>query len=167
MIVPSSSIPAEHRSFIQNGGSFLRSIHARLLLPLILGSAGCYQYVPAQSAGLPQGAEVRVSLEEPSSFDLLSLTARNVGLIEGVVVSSDDPLVLAANQLHAGGAVFPGSFYTVSVERANIASVERRAVSSWRTGLFGLAGVVGAFLAWESFGGGASGSSGSGGGGGR
>jgi hypothetical protein len=108
-----------------------------------------------------------VALREPSSFDLLSLTARNVALIEGVVVNSDDPLVLAANRLHAGGTVFPGSFYTVSVEQANIASVERRAVSWWRTGLFGLVGAVGAFLAWDSFGGGASGSNGSGGGGGR
>ena len=145
----------------------MSSIHNYVLMAVILGSTGCYQYVPAQGPELPQGADVRVSLAEPSSFDLLSLTARNVGLIEGIVISSDNPLVLAANRLHAGGMAFPGSFSTVSVQQANVESIERRVVSRWRTGLFGLAGVVGAFLAWNSFGGGGSGSTGAGGGGGR
>jgi hypothetical protein len=133
----------------------------------LLGAAGCYHYVPATVTMERQGAPLRTRLNTMAAFELSAITVNNIDVVEGEMVRVDGgDLVLSATWLQAvTGNGFPGNGWTVRIPESNVASVERRSFSWWRSGI--VIGAIGAMTYWgfESLGFGSGGSGGGGGGG--
>jgi hypothetical protein len=136
------------------------------VLSFLLAATGCYHYTPATTPSPPQGTPLRVHLERPGSFELVGLTAHNIDRVDGEMVSrADGELVLSATWLYAlTGNGFPGELWTVYVDASNIASLEERKLSWWRTGVIVLAGALGTYFGFDAlYGTSASGGQGGGG----
>jgi hypothetical protein len=124
----------------------VRAIAALLLLTLPLG--GCYGYVPYRAGEALQSPQrVRVHLRVPQDVRLADVTANNVTLLDGEVVSADSSmLVVSTNFVTAGsGAEQLGGGATARIPRSAIDSLELRRFSKARTA--GLAGIIGVLTA--------------------
>lgn len=145
----------------------MKKLPLMLLVPAVALLSACYHYVPAEGLGFPQGTQVRARLGTLASFELAQLTVNNVDRVDGEWVRAEDgELVLSATWLEAPtGIGFPGNGWTVRIPVRDVARLEVRRLSWWRTGavLGGLA--VGTWLGFEALGFGTSGSGGGGGGG--
>jgi hypothetical protein len=133
------------------------------LLLFALPMAGCYHYVPALTTAR-QGTPLRARLNSMAAFELAQVTVNNIDQVEGEMVQVDGgDLVLSATWLEAvTGNGYAGNGWTVRIPEANVAGLEQKRLSWWRTGLV-IAGIaVGTALGFESlgvtnFGGGSSG----------
>ena len=113
----------------------MRSIALVLLCALL---SGCFTYSPARSAP-GQAARVRVTLSSPADFRLAEFTANEVVVAEGEIVRADSAeVVLSALELRArSGYEFVGQGATLVIPRSNIAVLETRRISVWRSALIG------------------------------
>ena len=130
-------------------------------------ATGCYGYAPAGAVPVPRGTPVRLRLERPCSFQLPSMTAHHIERLTAEMVREDgNTLVLSALRLaSADGEDFDGRQATIDVSRADIAALEVRKVSVWRTAVLMAGALVGTWLGFEALGGGSAGAEGPGGGG--
>lgn len=112
---------------------------------LFLSLPGCYHYVPEAGRALTQGTPVRIRLQTPQSFELASMTVHNVGAVTAEMIREEnDEVVVSTLWLDAlAGPGFSGENWTYRIARGNIASLEIRTLSAWRT----FAVVAGVFLA--------------------
>ena len=115
------------------------------LLALVATLTGCYHYVPQAGRSLAQGTPLRIRLRTPQSFELSSLTANNIGVVKAEMIREEPgDVVVSTLWLEAvTGDGFSGENWTFPIARANIASLDVRTFSAWRTGVV----VVGGFLA--------------------
>jgi hypothetical protein len=147
----------------------MRSSVVRILavVALAVTSTACHRYVPRGVAPVPRGTPVHVRLEQPSSFRLPSMTAHRIDRLTAEMVREDrDAVVLSALRLASvEGEDFDGRNATLSVARADIAALEVRRVSTWRTAFVVAGGLLGTWLGFEAFGGGSAGGEGPDGGG--
>lgn len=113
------------------------------LVPLCALLSGCFTYAPTRDAP-GQAARVRVTLSSPADFRLRDFTANEVVVAEGEVVRvEEERLVLSALELRArSGYEFIGQGETIAIPRSNVAVLETRRVSAWRSAL-----VAGALVA--------------------
>ena len=128
--------------------SFVRTLPAILLA----AAAGCYHYVPEPARPLPRAAPVRVHLSKPTSFELPALTAHNVGSMDAEVVRDDDgTLVVSARWLDAvTGHGYPGEGWTFELPRSDVARVDVRRLSVWRTALVFAGGLAATYLGFDA-----------------
>jgi hypothetical protein len=138
------------------------------MVPALALLAGCYHYVPAEGMTYPQGTPVRAQLARLAAFELAQVTVNNVEQVEGEVVRSENgELVLSATWLETPtGSGFPGNGWTLRIPEREVARLQVRRLSWWRTGAL-LGGIaLGTWLGFDALGFGTSGSGGGGGGGG-
>lgn len=123
-----------------------------LILTAAVLSTACFQYMPVDpSAPLPEaGDEVRIQLESPQALDLGSITINDVNRVAGHVRQSEgDTLSLFSSDLRTAygfrqrtdGAVF-------YFDRSELRTLEKRELSTWKTGLAAGTAVVGALTFW-------------------
>lgn len=112
----------------------MRPIIPVLLLSFLLN--GCYAYRPTNELQR-RASEVRLRLLAPNDFRLTHLTASDVIVVDGEVIRMEgDSVLLSARWLKArSGYEFPGSGETVGVARINVAAVEKKHISPFRTAL--------------------------------
>lgn len=111
---------------------------ARALLlgwPVIVASAGCYQYTPVRTDAPPPGTRVRVELTDAGSVELASKVGPRVEAIEGVVRSaSADTLPLAVSlTVDRAGRESDWKGESVLVPRSAMASLRQRTLSRGRS----------------------------------
>lgn len=126
--------------------AFVRPIAAALLCLSVLN--GCFSYVPA-AVDPPAPSRVRVLLTRPMDVRLSNVTANNVAVAEGEMVSATrDTLTISALWVRAGtGYEFPGVGETVRIPREQVGRVETRRFSAARSaGLTILSVGLGALL---------------------
>lgn len=118
----------------------MRPIALVLLCALL---SGCFTYGPARNAP-GQAARVRLTLSSPADFRLADFTANEVVVVEGEIVRADtQEVVLSALELRArSGYEFIGQGATLTIPRSNVAALETRRISPWRSAL-----VAGALVA--------------------
>jgi hypothetical protein len=115
-----------------------------IVLLLLFSLNGCYAYRPTYELQR-RASEVRVRLSAPQDFRLIHLTASDVALVDGEVIRMGaDSVLLSARWLKArSGYEFPGSGETVGVPRSNVAIIEKKHISPFRTALaLGGVGVI-------------------------
>lgn len=138
---------------------------AGLLLAAFLN--GCYTFAPVGTETPNRATQMRVFLSSPRDIRLTRYTVNNVTEVDGELVSlSDSTVVLSVGRVVAqSGDDELGNGETVSLPRAQVASLERKKVSVLRS-LIVVAGVaIVAVLAGVGFSqGGASSQPGGGGG---
>lgn len=141
----------------------MRPIALVLLCTLL---SGCFTYSPTQKTP-GRAARVRVTLASPADFRLAEFTANEVVVAEGEIVRVDSAeVVLSALELRArSGYEFVGNGETLTIARGNVAVLETRRISAWRSALVAAALVV-VMTMTEKLIGLASGDDGGGGGGG-
>ena len=129
----------------------------------VLLLCGCYANVPLTTT--PDiGSRVHVALTDQGSVDLSEYLGRNVASVDGKLLqSSDSALSLSVIQVstRSGDEQF-WKGESVTLPKRTIATVQRRKLSFWRSGLIGGALLAAAFVVGTQ----AGGSSGSGKGGG-
>ena len=137
-----------------------------VLLALISALAGCYHYVPEAERNLTQGTPVRIRLRSPQSFELSSLTANNIGIVTAEMIREEPgEVVVSTLWLDAvTGDGFSGENWTFHIVRSNIAALEVRSFSLWRTGVIMAGGILATYLGFDAFGGTPGGTGQSGGG---
>ena|SRR5438309_840673 len=107
----------------------------------LLLCCGCFSYAQigstAAQPGPQRGAEVIARLAVPSEFQVGSITIRDVTAVTGRVAYADsDSLVIAARQLSAAsGDDYAGSEGLLPIRRSQIARLDRRHFSPWKTGV--------------------------------
>jgi hypothetical protein len=119
----------------------VRAIAVLLLLTLPL--SGCYGYVPYRPGlALQSPQRVRVHLSVPQDVRLTDVTANNVTLLDGEVVSAGaDTLVVSTNFVtSASGMEQLGGGVTTRIPRSAIGSLEVRRFDKTRTA--GLVGII-------------------------
>ncbi len=126
------------------------------LLPLVaILLCGCYVNVPLSTAPDP-GERVRVSLTDQGSVDLAQYLGRNIGSVDGRLVNGNDS-TLTLSVIQVSTRAGEDEFWkgeTVKLPRRNIATVEGRKLSFWRSGLIASALVGGlAIIAGSGIGG--------------
>lgn len=119
---------------------------------LILAVSGCYHYVPEAGRTLAQGTPVRIRLEHPRSFELPSLTAHNIQVVTAEMVEGQDgEVVVSTTWLDAAtGEGFPGENWTFRIPRENIAALEVRTLSRWRTAAVFVMGFLATYAGWDA-----------------
>jgi hypothetical protein len=112
--------------------AFVRPVATALLCLSVLN--GCFAYVPA-AGDPPAPNRVRVLLTRPMDVRLTNVTANNVAVAEGEVVSTTrDTLTISAHWLRAGtGYEFPGVGETVRIPREQVGRLETRRFSAARS----------------------------------
>jgi hypothetical protein len=117
-------------------------------------TAGCFHYVPVETAAYPQGTPLRAQLDTLSSFELSAITVNNIDEVEGELVRQDErQLILSATWLQAvTGNGFTGNGWTVYIPEGNITGLQRKRVSLWRTGVVFGGIVVGTWLGFDAIG---------------
>lgn len=140
----------------------------RLALPLLL-LGGCFPYAPLEGPAPEPGADVRVSLARPRSFELLGFTAHDVQRVDGTLVRErSGALEVSADWVHAPrSGRFDGGGRIVSLQPEDVEVVEVRRHSWLRTGFVALLGSVAVYLGMEALQGASSTSDGTPGGGGE
>jgi len=139
-----------------------RMVLALAVMPL---GAACYHYVPADARVAPQGTPVRARLNTMSDFELSQITVNNIDQVEGEVVRLDgSELVLSATWLQAiTGNGYAGNGWTVRIPEANVAGLEEKRLSWWRSGIVVAGVIAGTWIGFDvlglgpSFGGGGGG----------
>jgi len=112
---------------------------------------GCFSYTRIDSTALPgpqRGTEVIARLAAPGEFQVGTISIHDVLSVAGRVAYADmDSVVIAARELSAAsGDDYPGYEGLLSVRRNQLAHLDRRRLSVWKTGAaFGLG--VGAIAA--------------------
>ncbi len=121
-----------------------------LVLAILLSLGGCYHFVPATPAAIPQGTPVRARLSTMSNFELSQITVNNIDLVDGEMIRADaESLFLSATWLQAvTGNGYAGNGWTVEIPDANVAGFEEKRFSFWRSGVV-VAGVMAA--TWFGF----------------
>ena len=137
------------------------------LLALIVTLTGCYHYVPQGGRSLAQGTPLRIRLRTPQSFELSSLTANNIGVVTAEMIREEPGEVIVSTQwLDAvTGDGFSGENWTFNIARANIASLDVRTFSVWRSGVVVVGGFLVTYLGFDALRGSPGGTGQSGGGG--
>lgn len=134
-----------------------------LLLLAVTSLNGCFSYVPAREQAPSQASRVRVHLVQPQQVRLSQVTANDVALVDGEIVSATDEevSVSALWLVGRGGYETPGENATVRIPRANVARMEVRRPSLLRTGaILGAAAVLAAVFAAATLNGSADGGGG-------
>lgn len=136
----------------------VRSSSLAMALATLLGASGCYHYVAEPVTPIPQGTPVRIRLVTPESFELPSITAHNIGTVTAEMIREDDgEVVVSTRWLDAvTGEGFDGESWTFRIERANVAALQIRELSRWRTAALFVGGAVATYLGWHVLGGGGS-----------
>ncbi|HEX8210775.1 MAG TPA: hypothetical protein VF584_11410 [Longimicrobium sp.] len=113
--------------------AFVRPVATALLCLPVLN--GCFAYAPAAGGDPPAPSRVRVLLTRPMDVRLTNVTANNVAVAEGEVVSTTrDTLTISALWLRAGtGYEFPGAGETVRIPREQVGRIETRRFSAARS----------------------------------
>ncbi len=114
------------------------------LVPLLLGAAGCYQYLAVPSP-VPQGTRVAVELNDQGRADLRGTIGPAIARLEGPLVhNSDTAFVLNVLQTRGlTGQLNRWSGETVSVRREYVQSITERRFSRSRTTMALLASAAG------------------------
>lgn len=122
------------------------ALHAVLVLSL-LNLTACHHYLPSEIDAVERPNRVRVTLSEPSDFELLDLVARDIVLLDGEVVRWDDEtLVLSVWWLTANyGTEFRAQGETAIVPREQVNHLELKQFSLLKT--IGLAALFTGLLA--------------------
>lgn len=115
------------------------------VMPLVaIVLCGCYVNVPLATTPAP-GERVHVSLTDQGSVDLAQYLGRNIGSVDGRLLDGNDStLVLSVSQVstRAGEDDF-WKGESVTLPRRSIATMEKRKLSFWRSGLIASALVGG------------------------
>ncbi|HSG07242.1 MAG TPA: hypothetical protein VLA36_02725 [Longimicrobiales bacterium] len=137
------------------------------LLALVATLTGCYHYVPQAGRSLAQGTPLRIRLRTPQSFELSSLTANNIGVVTAEMIREEPgDVVVSTLWLEAvTGDGFSGENWTFPIPRANIASLDVRTFSAWRTGVIVVGGFLATYMGFDALRGSAGGTGQPGGGG--
>lgn len=138
---------------------------AALLLSLSFLN-GCFAYAPTNGVSPRPGTRVRVELREPQQVRLGELTANDVMVVIGEVVTEDSSQIVlsALSATTRSGFEHAANGETVRVARSNALAVSRNRISVLRTaGLAGLVALGGAAFVSGVRAGRASGSGGNGG----
>jgi hypothetical protein len=125
-----------------------------LAIACVLGSGGCYSYVPVPSIHPPaQGTPVRVALESPSEFRLTDLTANDIVRVGGEMIQANEgSLAISALWLESrAGMQFTGKGETVRIPETNIVFFQEKRFSPTKSVLFTAATVGGFLLLREAF----------------
>ena len=118
----------------------------------LLLCCGCFPYAQinttATQPGPQPGAEVIARLAVPGEFQVGSVTIHDVTAVAGRVAYADtDSLVIAARQLSAAsGDDYAGSEGLLPIRRSQIARLEEKRFSLWKTGVafgVGVGAIVG------------------------
>lgn len=109
------------------------------IIPLVaILLCGCYVNVPLATTP-DTGERVHVSLTDQGSVDLAQYLGRNIGSVDGRLLSGgDSTLTLSVEQVTSRSgeeAYWKGE--TVKLPRHTVATVEGRKLSFWRSGLIG------------------------------
>ena len=143
----------------------MKIVQSRLsVVILLLGTGGCFQYVPESGASPPtRGSPIRLQLVNPTSFELTQFTVNNITTVNGELVRRvAGDVILSSTWLETAGAVgFDGESRTLRIPDSNVAAFELKKVSWFRTGAVVLGGALGTILGFNALG-----SEGGGGGGG-
>ena len=104
-------------------------------------------------------------LERPASFKLTQFTVNNVTRVDGEMVRREaGDVILSATWLDAAtGVGFDGEGWTLRIPGDNVAALELKEISWWRTGAAVLGGALVTIFGFDLLG---TGTEGSGGGGG-
>lgn len=117
---------------------------------IVLVVTGCYAYSPVErSEAAPRpGESVRIALDRPDAVALRDHTVTYAVRLDGEFFRSDSTGLTISTWwvVASGGAEYKGVGETVTVPWSNVASLERRALSAPRTGLFTAGLVVGALV---------------------
>jgi hypothetical protein len=118
---------------------------AMRVVPLIaIVLCGCYVNVPLATVP-PPGERVHVALTDQGSVDLAQYLGRNIGSVDGRLLDGNDStLVLSVSQVSTRGG--EDDFWkgeSVTLPRRSIATMEKRKLSFWRSGLIASALVGG------------------------
>ena len=116
----------------------------------------CYVNVPLATVAPDPGSRVRVALTDQGSVDLARYLGRNVASVDGRFLgATDSALSLSVSQVvtRSGDEQF-WKGEQVTLPRLAVATVQRRKLSFWRSGLIASALVAGiAFVAGSGVGG--------------
>ncbi len=115
------------------------------LVPLVaILLCGCYVNVPLSTTPDP-GSRVHVLLTDQGSVDLAQYLGRNIGSVDGRLLSgSDSTLTLSVAQVTSrSGDENYWKGETVNLPRHSVATVQGRKLTFWRSGLVGSALVGG------------------------
>jgi hypothetical protein len=115
------------------------------IVPLVaILLCGCYVNVPLSTTPDP-GERVHVLLTDQGSVDLAQYLGRNIGSVDGRLLSGDDStLTLSVSQVTSRtGDEDYWKGETVNLPRRTVATVQGRKLSFWRSGLIGSALVGG------------------------
>ena len=106
------------------------------LTALLLVTEGCFQYVPERDVAPTRGSPIRLYLERPASFELTQFTVNNIYRVDGEMVRREaGDVILSATWLDSVSDVgFDGEGWTLRIPESNVAALELKKVSWWRTG---------------------------------
>jgi len=125
---------------------------------VLLILCGCYVNVPVATTPAP-GSRVHVALTDRGSVDLAQYLGRGVAGVDGRLIQSDDSSVsVAVSQVvfqSGDDQLWKGE--SVAIPRNAVATVQRRKLSFWRSGLIGGAVAAAALLIGSRTGGSSSG----------
>jgi hypothetical protein len=122
---------------------------------VLLILCGCYVNVPVATAPAP-GSRVHVALTDRGSVDLAQYLGRGVAGVDGrLIQSNDSALSVSVSQVvFQSGDDQRWKGENVSIPRDAVATVQRRKLSFWRSGLIGGAVAAAAFIIGSQAGGG-------------
>jgi hypothetical protein len=109
------------------------------IVPLVaILLCGCYVNVPLSTTPDP-GERVHVMLTDQGSIDLAQYLGRNIGSVDGRLLSGgDSTLTLSVSQVTSrSGEEDYWKGETVKLPRNTVATVQGRKLSFWRSGLIG------------------------------
>src|SRR5688572_25954638 len=132
----------------------MRNMRWILVLCGLAAAVGCYHYVPAVATAAPQGTQLRAQLNTMAAFELSQITVNNIDRVEGEMVRVDaGDLVLSATWLQAvTGNGYAGNGWTVRIPEGNVAGLQRRTFSWWRSAVVIGAIAVGTTIGFEALG---------------
>lgn len=138
-----------------------------LALVLLAFAGGCYHYVPEPPGPIPQGTPIRLHLSRPQSFEMMTITAHNIGQVTGEMIREESgEVVFSALWLDAvTGEGFDGGGWTFRVPRSDVTQLSVRRLSTWRTFAVLAMGAAATWLGFDALRGSDAGSGQSGGGG--
>lgn len=126
----------------------------RALPVVLLLLCGCYVNVPLVTTPEP-GSRVHLALTDRGSVDLAQYLGPRVAAVDGRLVQSDDSVIsVSVSQVvmqNGDDQLWKGE--SVAIPREAIASVQRRKLSFWRSGIIGGVVAAAAFLIGSQAGG--------------
>ncbi len=121
-----------------------------LLLALLLTTAGCARWVPAQLGTVPPGTDVRLRLSEEGAAELEGMTGARATEVSGELLQWEPEVLLSAALSPAGARVDPRLRQRLVMSPENVVAIDVREVDRTRTGLLvgGVVAVAGSAVAW-------------------